>query len=251
MKKKLCTAIITSTLLMTVCACNVGAFPNENSAEPVTESSVEIQTDMPADPSINPDNAQFWRTVIQNYRTDDNVKQLLLVRYTGGCSATAQFYEKSDYNNAWELTLESDVYVGKYGIGKTGEGDAKTPSSDIGVRKAFGILPNPGTALDYLDVTETTYACDEEGEYYNQIVDSAKTGHACTGEDMFTYSPEYNYGIETTYNDENHYPDGSAIFLHCKGAKPFTGGCVAFDQKDMEYILQHAENGMRIVIGEN
>ena len=50
---------------------------------------------------------------------------------------------------------------------------------------AFGILDNPGTALDYVDVVETTFACDEEGEYYNQIIDTAETGHDCTGEEMF------------------------------------------------------------------
>ncbi len=133
---------------------------NQVAQEATTQSVVEAttQADMPEDPSINPENQQFWRTTIQKYRNDDKVKQLLLVRYTGGCSAIAQFYEKSKYNNAWELTLESDVYVGKHGIGKTGEGDAKTPTADIGVRRAFGILPNPGTSLDYLDITETTSA---------------------------------------------------------------------------------------------
>lgn len=62
---------------------------------------------------------------------------------------------------------------------------------------------------------------------------------------------EYNYGIESTFNNNNIYPNGSAIFIHCKGAKAFTGGCIAFDQKDMKYILRHADKGMRIVIGEN
>lgn len=230
-------------------ACNNSA--QESSADAEAQESAQVQADLPADPDINPDNAQFWRTTLQNYRKDDNVKQLLLVRYTGGCSGIAQFYEKSEYNNAWELTQESDVYVGKHGIDKTGEGDAKTPTADFGVRRAFGILPNPSTELDYLDVTETTYACDEEGEYYNQIIDSAATGHDCKGEDMYTYSPEYNYGIETSFNDENKYPDGSAVFLHCKGAKAFTGGCVAFDQNDMKYIITKAQSGMRIVIGPN
>lgn len=248
MKKRISSMFMVGAMILALAACGNSAT-QKDVAEATTEATT--QADMPADPNINPDNEQFWRTTIQNYRKDDNVKQLLMVRYTGGCSAIARFYEKSKYNNAWELTLESDVYVGKHGIGKTGEGDAKTPTADIGVRRAFGILPNPGTALDYLDITETTYACDEDCEYYNQIIDSEKTGHQCTGEDMFTYSPEYNYGIESSFNDENKYPDGSAIFIHCKGAKAFTGGCVAFDQEDMEYILKHADKGMRIVIGPN
>ncbi len=225
---------------------NAETVSDEQTMEETNES---MQTDLPADPSINPDNAQFWREILQKYRPSEDVKQLLCVRYTGGCGAKVLFYEKSEYNKAWELVFENDAYVGKYGIGKTKEGDAKTPYGDFGVRRAFGILPDPGTSLEYIDVQETTYACDEDCEYYNQIIDSQETGHACTGEDMFTYTPEYNYGIETDFNDSNTYPDGSAIFIHCKGAKGFTGGCVALDQEYMKIILEKADQNMRIVIG--
>ena len=230
-------------IFVLLCVCLVlsmaGCAANQPTAGPTDTSSVKE------------DHSQFWRETLQKSRGDDSVRQILFVRYTGERSAIAQFYEKSEYNNAWELTLTSDVFVGKNGINKTGEGDAKTPTADIGVRKAFGILPNPGTKLSYTDIKETTYACDEDCEYYNQIIDTAETGHDCTGESMYLYSPEYNYGIETTFNDNNTYPNGSAIFIHCKGPKPYTGGCVAFDQPDMKYILQHAESTMRIVIGEN
>lgn len=204
----------------------------------------------PADPTINADNAQFWRETLQNYRFNDDVHQMLLVKYSGGCGAEAHFYTKSEFNNAWELQFCSDVYIGKYGMGKTGEGDAKTPYGDFGVRSAFGILPNPGTVLDYIDVKPTTYACDEDCEFYNQIIDSEETGHACKGEDMYTYSPEYNYGFATDFNDDNTYPNGSAIFVHCKGEKPFTGGCIALDQEDMVTVLQNADAGMRVVLGD-
>lgn len=250
MRKKLLLTLATACTIIGLAACG-----NSNTATPApaeaTTETVQEQADLPADPTINPDNAQFWRESIQKYRNDDKVHQVLLVRYTGGCSAIAQFYVKSKYNNAWELKQESDVYVGKHGIDKSGEGDAKTPTADIGIRRAFGILPNPGTKIEYLDVKETTYACDEDCEYYNQIIDTKETGHQCTGEDMFTYSPEYNYGLESDFNNDNTYPNGSAIFIHCKGAKPFTGGCVAFDQEDMEYILKNADAGMRIIIGPN
>lgn len=44
---------------------------------------------------------------------------------------------------------------------------------------------------------------------------------------------------------------GSAIFIHCKGAKAFTGGCVALDEEHMAKVLRHADAGMRVVIGNN
>ena len=209
--------------------------------------------DTPADSSINAENAQHWREVLQKYRDDESVNNIMLVRYTGGCSAKVYFYEKlTDENNAWSLVFEEDdAYVGKYGIDKTGEGDAKTPTQDLGVLYAFGIRSNPGTALDYIDIKPTTFACDEEGEYYNTIIDTAETGHKCSGEEMYKYTPEYNYGIATDFNADCVQGAGSAIFIHCKGAKAFTGGCIALDEAHMAEVLCHADAGMRVVIGNN
>lgn len=209
--------------------------------------------DAPADSSINAENAQYWREVLQQYRDDESVHNIMLVRYTGGCSAKVYFYEKlTGENNAWSLVFEEDnAYVGKYGIDKTGEGDAKTPTQVLGVLYAFGIRNNPGTALDYIDIKPTTFACDEEGEYYNTIIDTAETGHNCKGEEMYKYTPEYNYGIATDFNADCVQGAGSAIFIHCKGAKAFTGGCIALDEEHMVEILRHADAGMRVVIGNN
>lgn len=195
------------------------------------------------------DTAQYWREMLQYYRSDDNVQQLLFVRCTGGRSAISQFYVKlPEENNAWTLVFTDNSYIGKNGLGKTKEGDAMTPIGDFGIRTAFGIRNNPGTALPYLSITPTVFACDEECEYYNQIVDTAAASHSCTGEEMYKYSPEYNYGLETDYNPDNQLGVGSAIFIHCKGAKPFTGGCVALDEEHMRQILQLAQPGMRIII---
>lgn len=209
--------------------------------------------DTSADSSINAENAQYWREVLQNYREDEDVHSIMLVRYTGGCGAKVFFYEKlTAENNAWTLVFEEDnAYVGKFGIGKTSEGDAKTPSTDLGVLCAFGIRSNPGTKLKYIDVKPTTFACDEDGEYYNTIVDIEESGHDCKGEEMYKYSPEYNYGIATDYNAECAQGAGSSIFIHCKGAKSFTGGCVALDENHMAEVLRIADAGTRIVIGND
>lgn len=198
------------------------------------------------------DTAQYWRETLQHYRYDDSVQQLLFVRCTGGRSAVSQFYVKlPEENNAWTLVFTDDSYIGKNGLGKTKEGDAMTPIGDFGIRTAFGIRNDPGTALPYLSITPSIFACDEECEFYNQIIDTAAIDHSCTGEEMYKYSPEYNYGIETDFNPDNQLGLGSAIFVHCKGAKPFTGGCVALDEDHMRIVLQMAQPGMRIVINEN
>ncbi len=237
-KKSVIAAIMLIMLAMLLCACG---------AEKVDPNS-------PLDQTIKAENAQHWCEVLrQQYRNNDDVKQVMLVRYTGGCSAIVKYYVKNiDENNSWSLVFEEDdAYVGKFGIGKTKEGDAKTPTADLGVLFAFGICKNPGTSLEYIDVTPDTYACDEDCEYYNKVIDVKKTGHDCKGEDMYQFSPEYNYGLATDYNADCTAGAGSAIFIHCKGEKAFTGGCVAISEENMRTVLTTADSGMRIVIGEN
>ena len=61
-----------------------------------------------------------------------------------------------------KVLFTTDVFVGKNGLGKTGEGDGKTPLGTLHPLSAFGIKPNPGTTMPYIDVTPTTYAFDED-----------------------------------------------------------------------------------------
>ncbi len=185
------------------------------------------------------------------YKDNPSVGQLLLVRYIGGSSAVATYYQKDpSQTSGWSTVFETPAYVGKNGIGKTREGDKKTPIGDFGVRQAFGILPDPGTSLDFTRVTPTTYACEEEGPYYNRIIDTVETGHQCSSDGMYKDSPQYNYGIFIDYNPQNIYPLGSAIFVHCMGNKyKHTLGCVALPQECMKEVLITAKPGMRVIIG--
>ena len=149
-----------------------------------------------------------------------------------------------------KVLFTTDVFVGKNGLGKTGEGDGKTPLGTLRPLSAFGIKPNPGTTMPYIDVTPTTYACDEDCEYYNKIIDTAETHHECKGEEMYSYQPQYNYGIATDFNKACVYPKGSAIFVHVKGTKTYTGGCIAFDEDRMVEILRNCDMSLVITVRE-
>ena len=149
-----------------------------------------------------------------------------------------------------KVLFVTDVFVGKNGLGKTGEGDGKTPIGTLRPQTAFGIKPNPGTTMPYIDVKPTTYACDEDCEYYNKIIDTAETKHECKGEEMYSYQPQYNYGIATDFNKECIYPNGSAVFIHVKGSKPYTGGCISFDEDRMVEILKNCDMSLVIKIRE-
>jgi len=188
--------------------------------------------------------------VPEYFLSDPFINQLLIIRITERSSGTASFYVRNEDNTAWQQVFESGVYTGRNGGGKTREGDGKTPLGEYHVTSAFGIMPNPGTTIPYIDVTPTTYACDENCKYYNQIIDADKTRHPCSGEIMYRCRPYYNWGMVIDYNPSNTYPNGSAIFLHCKGSKTSTGGCVAFDEEDMITLLLMGEKGMAVYITE-
>ena len=197
--------------------------------------------------SCGPREAEPWRSVLRQYAGEDAVRELLLVQYKGGSNASVTYYAKTSARR-WKCVFETDAFVGKNGLGKTREGDAMTPEGDFGVLTAFGILPDPGTALPWLPVTESIFACDEEGPWYNRIVDTAAVHHPCKGEDMFHTAPQYNYGMALDYNADCVWPEGSAIFFHCKGSKPYTGGCIAIDEAPLREILTTCHPGLRVII---
>ena len=191
----------------------------------------------------------IWKKHMLRYGPDKSVSALIFVKCApDGKGNVVEFYRRIA-DGSLVLDLTADAFIGRNGLGKTREGDGKTPVGDFGAVTAFGILPDPGTELPFLAITPNTYACDEDCPHYNRIVDSALTGHCCKGEHMIDIVPAYNYGIALDYNSENVYPLGSAIFFHCKGTKKSTAGCVAVDETIMKHILQTCGPSPRICIG--
>ena len=170
--------------------------------------------------------------------------QLLEVYNVVGSKATARLTIDG------KVLFTTTVYIGKNGIGKTAEGDGKTPTGTLHVVKAFGVKAKPeGCKFEYIDVTPTTYACDEDCKWYNQIIDVAEVGHKCHGEDMYNLVPQYNYGLTTDYNAACDHSKGSNIFIHCKHTtRKLTAGCIAFDEDKMVEILRHCDTSLVVKI---
>lgn len=158
--------------------------------------------------------------------------------------------QRKDENNELKIILNCNAHIGKNGLGKETEGDMKTPVGEFGILYTFGIKPNPGTKLEYLQITDSHYACDDACEFYNKIIDTKNLNHECKGEHMTSYVPQYNYGIFLDYNKECVYPKGSAIFIHCHGKKDYTAGCISVSEKDMITILKNVDANTKIKIGE-
>jgi len=187
--------------------------------------------------------------ILNKYQNNKKVKQLISVKYISDSDAVLRMYVKDKkIKNKWNLILTANAFVGKNGLGKQKEGDLKTPIGVFDITKAFGIKENPGTKLKYINVIENLYACDENCKYYNQIIDSIKTKHQCKGEHLIQYCPQYDYAMCIDYNSDNIYPNGSNIFIHVKGNKNYTAGCIAVDEESMITILKNSTKKTKICI---
>ncbi len=241
-----CLLLSAAVLACSPCAAQeADIFPDEE----ITEAALPEETEPSPVAGLDQADPGYWDKVLEAYAEDDSVRQLVLVECTGGSNAAVRFCVKEDgRKGAWTTVFETDGFIGIGGSGKKTEGDEKTPLGDFGIRQAFGILEDPGTQLEYIRLDDQSACCSHNSIYYNQIIDRRQAkDHYCTGW-MISNDPEFDYGIATDYNHYNIWPEGSGIFLHCKGERSYTRGCIAIDEDKMKTVLLYADPGMRIII---
>lgn len=154
-------------------------------------------------------------------------------------------------NRDWKLVLETEATIGKNGLGKTKEGDGKTPVGVFSFVEAFGILENPGTKMEYIQVDEDDYWVDDSGsKYYNQFVavDEVEADWK-SAEHILEYGESYHYVLATSYNVERLPGKGSAVFLHCTSEEAeATAGCIAIPEVYMREIMKRVEPQCVLII---
>lgn len=182
---------------------------------------------------------------MEQYAGDDRVRNFILVKYKGGSAANVILYEKEEMH--WKQILSVKGCVGKNGIGKQKEGDQKTPSGIYTVNQAFGICPDPGAEIPYLQAAEHHYWCSDAA-YYNQLIDIRQCPHECQGEHLIDYQGLYDYGLFPDYNRECRPGRGSAIFMHCLGEKNYTAGCIAVPKEQMREIIKRIGRNTKVCI---
>ena len=161
----------------------------------------------------------------------------LVVVIANGNTATVSLHEKNDVG-IWGEVLSTEAYIGKNGIGKTKEGDGKTPIGAYQFTFAFGIKENPGTNLEYVEVDDSYYWVDDSNsKYYNQFVSTKDVEKDWdSAEHILSAEDSYHYVLATDYNAECKPGVGSAIFMHCT---PTGGaGCIAVPEESMIAILK-------------
>lgn len=197
--------------------------------------------------------ANRWSRLKDKYRTSTGTNRLIFVKYNGQYGTKLYMYKKikrPDGSFLWKKLLSCRAYTGRNGIGKMREGDGKTPTGTFKITEAFGVKPRPrlSRAVTYTQLNPYLYWSGEEATY-NTMVDSRRLGYVPAGsEHLIDYVPQYNYALNIGYNKKCTYLKGSAIFLHCMGSHPYTGGCVAVSEADMLRILRSTTSKMRICI---
>ena len=195
------------------------------------------------------DTPSFAQSAAAELDCANQTDQIVLVDYQGGSRANVSFHEK--VNGLWTQLYATEGYVGAKGIGKTREGDQKTPSGTYNLTMAFGIQSDPGANLPYVKVTQYHYWCGTSGsEYYNQLVDTRQVDRAATSSDevLIRYGGYYDYCLFIDYNASGEAGKGSCIFLHCTGGKSSTAGCIAIPEEAMKQAVRWVRPGAKIVI---
>ena len=112
---------------------------------------------------------------VVNLPAAQDAEQLFIVAGTGMDRTTAFIsMHRKNADGKWEQILSTPGFVGKNGLCADEdhrEGCAQTPVGIYRFNKAFGIAPDPGCAIPYIQVDENTYWSGDPDRQYNQMVD--------------------------------------------------------------------------------
>ncbi len=257
MKKLLALSAAFTLLLGTLTG--YAAEPAESIEEPASEvqaSDEGLATDPISDglrtPSerlgIEPQLSPDWVTALPEAST---AQQLFVVAQASGENTAWVSMHQKESDGKWYMIMTTPGFIGMNGLGKTKEGDAKTPVGTFSFNRAFGIASDPGCAIPYVKVDENSYWSGDPDYHYNELVDIRDYPELAQddSEHIVDYIYEYEYCLNISYNADGTAGAGSAIFLHCLGnRKPRTGGCVAIPMDQMYFVMQNVDPDCVVVI---
>lgn len=172
----------------------------------------------------------------------ERTEQRLLVVAAEGSRAEVTLQERTTGSGQrgaeWQDRRRCRGWIGRNGLGKTREGDGRTPAGEWRFVYAFGLCEDPGTSFPYIRVDESFYLVDDSSSrFYNQLVSTKYTGRDwSTAEHIVESAEAYAYALAIDYNKERMPGLGSGIFLHCEEGRP-TAGCIAVPEADMRALM--------------
>ena len=178
---------------------------------------------------------------VKNLPAARTAEQMVVVARIQGTTAWISMHEK--INGNWEQIMTTPGFIGQKGLGKTKEGDNKTPVGTFRFDCAFGIASDPGCAIPYVQLGENHYWSGDKNYKYNQLVDGKEAPLGFdrdNSEHLIDYSPDYVYALNLGYNSSGTPGKGFALFMQCFGdKKSWTVGSVALPKEKMLFVMQH------------
>ncbi len=221
----------------------LGAVPAVLAEDTALYAAVQEETDSPD-----------WVKALPQAQ-DEAVTQLFVVAAMSETATTATVsMHRRDGDGNWKQILSTPGFVGRNGVcadADHAEGCGQTPLGVYGFNRAFGIAPDPGCAIPYVQADDNTYWSGDPDRYYNEMVDIRDVPDLVMddSEHIVDYAYQYRYCLNISFNAEGTPGRGSAIFLHCFGPlKPYTGGCVAVPEYIMVQIMQKVQPDCVVVI---
>ncbi|ANF98770.1 hypothetical protein AR543_11600 [Paenibacillus bovis] len=170
-------------------------------------------------------------------------EQMIIVTANGKKSTTGRLYLYNKQSDGWQHRLGPiPVVLGQKGLGKTKEGDGKTPIGTYTLGTAFGSSSTPpvGLKTDYRTAGADDYWIDaSQSPDYNSWV--AYEGDPADRWSSFERlnNPLYKSAMVINYNIDPVIPGkGSAIFMHIwRAADKPTDGCIAMSESNLLQVL--------------
>lgn len=184
--------------------------------------------------------------------SEKKVKQRIIVTHTSQTTANVQLQELN--GSLWK-NVNTPTYkavIGKNGVGKTKEGDGKTPIGTFSLGTAFGwgkTIQNLN--YPYRATTANDYWIDDvNSRDYNQWVTySGNPNQRWNSYEKMNHQL-YKYGVVIRYNENPIVAGkGSAIFLHMKNSTTkYTAGCIALNETDLVKVLRWLDQSKNPII---
>lgn len=183
-----------------------------------------------------------------------NATQVLSVVSTGGSTAKMDVWQRGE--NGWQpIGSGIPVHVGANGmVPQSHDGEMATPMGVFSLDFAFGTKPNPGTGLEYVQVTrDYWWDGDVNSPTYNTMqvckkADCAFNTDPSSGTENL-YIPQYAHAVVMGVNKARVPGNGGAFFVHTTDGGP-TAGCVALDDDTLVKIMKWLKPGAVIAVAK-
>ena len=181
-----------------------------------------------------------------------DAEQFIVVAGVGLTTAVITMHEK-DSSGTWQQLISTPGFIGLEGLGPADSYHSYTPVGTFTIDRAFGLAPDPGCAMDYLQVDEDYWwsGDEREGMHFNELVNINDLPDLDKeeSEQIAEYDYAYQYVLNMGFNAECKPGGGSAFFFHSfRVNRCYTGGCVAVPEDIMRFVMQHVKPGCRITL---